>query len=127
MPSFFDTHAHLDFPDFAPDLPQVVERAQAAGITRIITIGTDGDSSKRALELADRFPSVYAAVGWHPTHVSSAPEDIRPTLRELAAHPKVVAIGETGLDYHRLPPPEEVERYKAMQATIFEQQLEVAA
>jgi TatD DNase family protein len=66
-------------------------------------------------------------VGWHPTHVSSAPQDIRPVLRKLAAHPKVVAIGETGLDYHHLPAPEEVERYKARQAEIFEQQLELAA
>ncbi|HZO86616.1 MAG TPA: TatD family hydrolase [Verrucomicrobiae bacterium] len=126
MPEFFDTHAHLDFPDFADDVPQVIERAAAAGITRIITIGTDADSSRRAIALAGRFPSVYAAVGWHPTHVSSAPEDIRPILRKLAAHRKVVAIGETGLDYHHLPAPEEVERYKSRQAEIFQQQLELA-
>jgi len=127
MPEFFDTHAHLDFPDFVEDLPQVIERATAAQIARIITIGTDADSSQRAIALAERFASVYAAVGWHPTHVSSAPQDIRPILRKLAAHPKVVAIGETGLDYHHLPAPEEVERYKSRQAEIFEQQLEVAA
>ena len=127
MPEFFDTHAHLDFPDFAEDVAQVIERASAAGITRIITIGTDADSSQRAIALAEKYPSVFAAVGWHPTHVSSAPQDIRPTLRKLAAHPKVVAIGETGLDYHHLPAPEEVDRYKARQAEIFEQQLEVAS
>ena len=127
MSEFFDTHAHLDFPDFAADVSQATERAQAAGITRIITIGTDADSSKRAIALAEKFPAVYAAVGWHPTHISSAPEDIRPILRNLAAHPKVVAIGETGLDYHHLPAPEEQERYKRKQADIFEQQLEVAA
>ena len=126
MNTFFDTHAHLDFPDFAEDVAQVVERAQAASITRMITIGTDADSSQRAIALADKYSSVYAAVGWHPTHVSSAPADIRPILRKLAAHPKVVAIGETGLDYHHLPAPEEVERYKTRQAEIFEQQLEVA-
>ena len=123
---FFDTHAHLDFPDFAEDVEQVIERAEAAGITRIITIGTDADSSQRAIALADKYSSVYAAVGWHPTHVTSAPADIRPILRKLAAHPKVVAIGETGLDYHHLPAAEEVERYKARQAEIFEQQLELA-
>jgi TatD DNase family protein len=126
MPEFFDTHAHLDFPDFATDVADAVARAQAAGITRIITIGTDADSSQRAIALAERFAPVYAAVGWHPTHVSSAPADIRPVLRKLASHPKVVAIGETGLDYHHLPAPEEVERYKSRQAEIFEQQLEVA-
>ena len=124
---FFDTHAHLDFPDFAEDVAQVVQRATDAGITRMITIGTDADSSARAIALAERFAPVYAAIGWHPTHVSSAPEDIRPILRKLAAHPKVAAIGETGLDYHHLPAPEEVDRYKAKQAVIFEQQLEVAA
>src|SRR5204863_1254707 len=126
MPEFFDTHAHLDFPDFTDDVAQVVERATAAGISRIITIGTDADSSQRAIALADQYPSIFAAVGWHPTHVSSAPADIRPILRKLASHPKVVAIGETGLDYHHLPAPEEVERYKQRQAEIFEQQLDVA-
>jgi len=127
MPELFDTHAHLDFPDFAQDVAQVIERATAAGITRIITIGTDAESSQRAIALAEKYPSVFAAVGWHPTHVSSAPQDIRPILHKLAAHPKVVAIGEMGLDYHHLPAPEEVDRYKSRQAEIFEQQLEVAS
>ncbi len=133
MATFYDTHAHLDFPDFADDRPQVVERAHAAGIAKIITIGTDSKSSARAIELSEQFPNVFAAVGWHPSHVSEAPEDIRAELRELARHPKVVAIGETGLDYYRLPSkksggtPEDDERYKRRQAALFEQQLEVAA
>ncbi len=133
MPTFYDTHAHLDFPDFAPDLPQVIERAEAARITKIISIGTDLQSSRRAIELSERFPSVFAVVGWHPTHVLEAPEDLRPALRELARHPKVVGIGETGFDYHRLPSQQpngnttDDERYKRKQAQVFEQQLEVAA
>ena len=133
MPNFFDTHAHLDFPDFEADLPQVIERAQAAGIVRMVTIGTDLDSSKRAIKLAERFQCVFAAVGWHPGHVTAAPADVRPTLRELAKHPKVVAIGETGLDYYRLPStqnngtPADDEHYKQRQAELFKQQLEVAA
>ncbi len=133
MPAFYDTHAHLDYPDFAQDLPQVIERAQAAGIAKIISIGTDLDSSRRAIELSERFPCVFAVVGWHPTHVLEAPEDLPPALRELARHPKVVAIGETGFDYHRLPSqqpngsPADDERYKRKQAQVFEQQLEVAA
>src|SRR6266849_6389665 len=133
MPIFYDTHAHLDYPDFAQDLPQVIERAHATGITKIISIGTDLQSSRRALLLSERFPSVFAVVGWHPTHVLEAPEDLRPALRELAQHPKVVAIGETGFDYHRLPSQQpngtaaEDERYKHKQAQVFEQQLEVAA
>lgn len=153
MPAFFDTHAHLDYPDYAPDLAEVITRAQAAGITKIISIGTSADSSERAIRLAEKFPNVYAAVGWHPTEALSAPEDLRPVLREFAKHPKVVAIGETGLDYHHLPSgtpvsdpaskgdaakragsetgapsaADEDARYKTKQAEIFRQQMEVAA
>src|SRR5437016_9975435 len=103
MPTFYDTHAHLDYPDFSQELPEVVRRAQAAGIAKIISIGTDLDSSRRAIQLAEKFPCVYAVVGWHPSDVLRAPEDIRNDLRELGRHPRVVALGETGLDYHRLP------------------------
>lgn len=127
MPTFFDTHAHLDYPDYAPDLAEVIARAQSAGITKIISIGTSLESSRRAVSLAEKFPDVFAAVGWHPTETTKAPDDLRPALRELAKHPKVVAIGETGLDYHRLPGGEtENARYQQYQADIFQQQLEVA-
>jgi TatD DNase family protein len=106
------------------------------------------DGSRKAIELAERFPNVFAVVGWHPSHAMEAPEDIRPALRELARHPKVVALGETGLDYYRLPskkkhassplpsptaketeitPEEEDQKYKAKQAQLFRQHLEVAA
>ena len=133
MSVFYDTHAHLDYPDFAADLPQVVQRANDAGIEKIVCIGTDLESSRNAILLAERFPGVYAAVGWHPTHAMEAPEDIRPALRELARHPKVVAIGETGLDFYRMPgqqpggTAEDDARYRARQESLFEQQLEVAA
>ena len=133
MAIFFDTHAHLDYPDYSPDLPEVIARAQTAGIAKIISIGTSLASSERAIRLAERFPSVYAAVGWHPTEAMTAPDDLRPALRELAGHPKVVAIGETGLDYHHLPGNEsgftaaDDARYKEKQADIFRQQMEVAA
>ncbi|HLP78418.1 MAG TPA: TatD family hydrolase [Candidatus Paceibacterota bacterium] len=133
MASFYDTHAHLTYPDFTGDLPQVVKRAEAAGITKLISIGTDLESSRRAIGLAENFPCVYAVVGWHPSDVMEAPEDIRSELRELAKHPKVVALGETGLDYYRLPsqkpefPAADDERYKARQAALFRQHLEVAA
>src|SRR5437867_8512140 len=132
MPIFYDTHAHLDYPDFANELPQVIERAEAAGIAKIISIGTDLESSRRAIQLSEQFPNVFAVVGWHPTHVRQAPDDVRPALRALVQHPKVVAIGETGFDYHRLPSQEngtaaDDEGYKRKQAEIFEQQLELAA
>ncbi len=132
MPTFYDTHAHLDFPDFRDDLPQIVERAQAAGIERLVSIGTDLESSRNAVALAERFPAVRAAVGWHPGHALEAPDDIRRELRELPRLPGVAAIGETGLDYYRLPSSnggstDDDARYKAKQAVLFRQQLEVAA
>jgi TatD DNase family protein len=132
MPSFYDTHAHLDYPDFARDLPQVLDRASAAGISKIITIGTRLESSQASLKLADQCPHLFAAGGWHPSYASEAPVDLRPALRELARHPKVVALGETGMDYHRLPsqkdgPPEDDQHYKDKQAELFRQHLEVAA
>jgi TatD DNase family protein len=148
---FYDTHAHLDYPDYRDDFAEVVARAQAAGITKMISIGTSLDSSERAIRLAEKFPSIYAAVGWHPSDAMKAPSDLRPALREMCKHTKVVAIGEIGLDYHRLPsmsgahggasvtasrlvsslvPPTQSSddaRYKQKQADIFQQQLEVAA
>jgi len=132
MNTFFDTHAHLDYPEYEPDLADVVERAREAGIEKIISIGTNLASSERALGLVERFPGVYAAIGWHPTEALAAPSDLRPALRALARHPKVVAIGETGLDYFRLPgstggSAADDQAYKVRQAELFEQQLEVAA
>jgi TatD DNase family protein len=98
-----ETHAHLDYPDFTPDLEGVISRAAEAGVTRIISIGTGIDSSRRAVALAERFPNVHAVVGIHPTNVTEEGLDFLPALGELARHPKVVAIGETGIDYHHVP------------------------
>src|SRR5512140_1492495 len=133
MAAFYDTHAHLDYPDFAGELEGVVSRAQAAGIEKIITIATTLESSRRAVQIAEQFPNVFAVVGWHPSDAQEAPEDIRPGLVGLAKHPKVVALGETGLDYYRLPSkktpgnPAADEPYKKKQAELFVQHLEVAA
>lgn len=133
MAVFFDTHAHLDYPEFEADFPQILERAQASGITRIISIGTDLESSARAIRLAEQHDCIYAVAGWHPSNALEAPDDIRPALLELAKHPKVIAIGETGLDYYRLPSSQgrgtltDDELYKQKQSAIFQQQLEVAA
>lgn len=101
--NLIDTHAHLDYPDFQDDLEQVIARAKEAGVTRIITIGTGLESSRRAVALAGRFEEIYAVVGIHPTNVTEEGLDFLPTLSELARHPKVVAIGETGIDYHHVP------------------------
>jgi len=132
MIPFYDTHAHLDYPDYEKDFPEVLARAEAAGITKIISIATDLDSSRRALALSEKHAMIYAAVGWHPSNAHEAPADIRAELRDLARHPKAVAIGECGLDYYRLPSAEggsadDDARYKQKQAEIFQQQLEVAS
>jgi TatD DNase family protein len=146
-----ETHAHLDYPDFAHDLDDVIRRARNAGVTRVITIGTSVESSRRAIDLAEKYPAVYAAIGVHPTYVEEAEEDVITPLRELAKNPRVVAIGETGLDYHHLPSEkvakeeqvqvmsalrtetdEEIEAqirdgaYKSKQASLFQQQLDLA-
>src|SRR5437879_4311624 len=98
-----ETHAHLDYPDFAPDLDDVLRRANEAAVTRIITIGTSVQSSRRAVDLGEKYPNVFAVIGVHPTYAEEAEEDVVTPLRELAKNPRVVAFGETGLDYHYLP------------------------
>jgi TatD DNase family protein len=122
----FDTHAHLDFPDFSGDLDEVLSRAETAGITRINTIGTSVEGSRRALALAEKHPQVYAVVGVHPNSAVEATGDIVDELRTLSQSPRVVAIGETGLDYYRLPGGAEDAAIKATQATVFRQQLDLA-
>jgi TatD DNase family protein len=98
-----DTHSHLDFPDFDADRPEIIQRAFDAGVTRLISIGTNLESSRVALALADAYPQVYATVGIHPSEAKKESNSAIEELAQLARNPKVVAIGECGLDYHRLP------------------------
>ncbi|MGC1779640.1 MAG: TatD family hydrolase [Xanthobacteraceae bacterium] len=95
-----DSHCHLDFPDFATELDAVVARARAAGIERMVTISTRVHRQPDLLAITERFPDVYCSVGTHPHHADEEPDV---TAADLIAHarlPKVVAIGEAGLDYH---------------------------
>lgn len=101
--TLIDTHVHLDYTDFDPDRPQVLSRATEADVKEVISIGTTLESSARAVELANNFPNVWATVGIHPSEAHTATENFTDTLRQLAANPRVVALGEIGLDYHRLP------------------------
>jgi TatD DNase family protein len=116
-----DTHCHLDFDAFDADRDEVVARAVAAGVTRIIVPAVDLASCRAVLELADRYDAVYAAVGVHPNSSAAWQDEWLAGLRLLACHPKVVAIGEIGLDYYWDKSPRPVQ-HDALQA-----QLELAA
>lgn len=122
---FTDTHAHLDYPDYDADRDEVVQRSIESGVKKIITIGIGRDSIPRSIALCDRYPNVYAAVGVHPTALEDLQPDEWEILATAACHPKVVAIGETGLDYHRLPA-DGVDAYKEKQHDYFLRQLELA-
>lgn len=100
LPVLVDSHCHLDFPDFAAEVDDVVARAQAAGVGLMVTISTKVSEFDKILAIAERFPNVYCSVGIHPHEAASEPETDTATLVKLAAHPKVVGIGETGLDYY---------------------------
>jgi len=95
-----DSHCHLDFPDFADELDAIVARAAAADIGRLVTISTRVRRHGETLAIAERFPSVYCSVGTHPHHAHDELDISAAELARRAEHPKVVAIGEAGLDYH---------------------------
>ncbi|MCS7016074.1 MAG: TatD family hydrolase [Gemmatales bacterium] len=96
----FDTHAHLDDEAFVGDLPEVLQRAEAAGMVGILAVGISLASSEAAISLAERFAVVWAAVGIHPNYAAQAGPLDWSKLERLAEHPRVVAVGETGLDRH---------------------------
>ncbi len=95
-----DSHCHLDFPDFASELDNVVERARAAGIGRMVSISTRVKKHAQILAIAEKYPDVFCSVGTHPHHADEEMDVTAADLIAIAKHPKVVAIGEAGLDYH---------------------------
>lgn len=97
-----DTHAHLNFQSFKDDFEEVLHRSHEEGVEKIINVGADLDSSQKAVEIAQKYDSCFASVGIHPHHAGNHEdmEKSKKTLGELAQNPKVVAIGECGLDYH---------------------------
>lgn len=113
----FDSHAHLDAKDFAGEQAQIIDRAQQAGVTRILTVGAGYgiESAVRAIKLAEEFPTVWASAGIHP-HDAAVP--FKPEMiLDLARHPRVVAIGETGLDFYRDWSPRELQ-YQWFEANV---------
>jgi TatD DNase family protein len=98
--TLIDSHCHLDFPDFASDLDGVVERARAAGVERMITIGTRVDKAPAVVEIAERYDDIFFTVGTHPHEAAKEGAEDFAALRAFAAHRKCVGVGEAGLDYH---------------------------
>jgi TatD DNase family protein len=118
--NLIDTHTHLDFPQFDSDREQVIERAANAGVKAIVNVGTDLASSRAAVALAEAYPQIYAAVGAHPHDAKTMTGETLEELRALASHPKVVAVGEIGLDFYRDLSPRDQQR------RAFQQQLALA-
>jgi TatD DNase family protein len=115
-----DSHAHLQWRSFGQDREKVINLAKEADVKYIVNIGYDLEGSKKAIELAEKYEGLYATVGIHPHNASELNEDILDSLRQLSESPKVVAIGEIGLDYYRNLSP------KAVQQKAFEAQLILA-
>jgi TatD DNase family protein len=100
-PIIIDTHAHLEGEEYAADCNEMIARAVEAGVQRIVTCGTTVDSSGKAVALTEKYSQVYATVGIHPQEIAGATHDDIRRIAELAKHPKVVGLGEMGLDFHR--------------------------
>lgn len=112
-----DTHAHLDFHQFDADRQVVIERAEAAGVAVIVNVGADLVSSRRAVSLAEQYEGIFAAVGIHPHDAKRLNGSALAELRNLARNPRVVAVGEIGLDFYRNLSPQDVQR-RAFQAQL---------
>ncbi|MDR7465604.1 MAG: TatD family hydrolase, partial [Armatimonadota bacterium] len=115
-----DTHAHLDDESFADDLPAVLSRAAAAGVTAVVAIGTDLTSCAQVVVLAEQYPQVWAVVGIHPHEAGAVSPEAVDGLVPWTEHPRVVALGETGLDYYRDFAP------RPAQAALFRAHLQLA-
>jgi TatD DNase family protein len=105
----FDTHAHLHFPDFGEEFDAMMARARAAGVRQMVTIGTDVETSRAALAIAERDANVWATVGLHPHDAASGDDALFAELERIGASPRVVAVGEMGLDFFRNLSPRDVQ------------------
>lgn len=109
---FIDTHVHLNADQYwDEDLQEVIDRALAAKVERMVVIGFDEVTIKRAMQLIETYDFIYAVIGWHPVDAIDCTDDYLAWIEELAKHPKVVGIGETGLDYYWDKSPKDVQQY----------------
>lgn len=117
---FIDTHVHLNADQYEDDVEEVISRAVDAGVTKMVVVGFDRKTIHKAMELTERYSFIYAVVGWHPVDAIDCTEEDLKWIERLAAHPKVVGIGEMGLDYHWDKSPKEV------QQELFRKQIQLA-
>jgi TatD DNase family protein len=116
----FDTHAHLNAEEYKDDLEEVLSRAQEAGVANMVVVGFDRPTIERAMELVERYDFLYASVGWHPVDAIDMTEEDLIWIEELSSHPKVVALGEMGLDYHWDKSPKDIQK------EVFRKQIRLA-
>ncbi|MBP3953497.1 TatD family hydrolase [Bacillus suaedae] len=116
----FDTHVHLNAEQFTDDVEEVISRAKAAGVGHMVVVGFDELTINKALELIERYDELYAAVGWHPVDAIDMTDDHLNWLESLASHPKIVALGEMGLDYHWDKSPKDIQK------EVFRKQIQLA-
>ncbi|HWJ79282.1 MAG TPA: TatD family hydrolase [Niallia sp.] len=116
----FDTHTHINAEEFNEDLEEVIGRAVDAGMEKMIVVGFDRPTITRAMELIDQYDFLYASIGWHPVDAIDMVEEDLVWIEELSSHPKVVAIGEMGLDYHWDKSPKEIQK------EVFRKQIRLA-
>lgn len=116
----FDSHTHLNAEQFNEDIPETIERAKELGVTEMAVVGFDTPTIDKSLELSRDHPDIYSIIGWHPTEAGSYTKEIETRLQELLPTPKVVALGEIGLDYYWMEDPKEV------QDRVFRRQIAIA-
>ncbi|MGL4696948.1 TatD family hydrolase [Enterococcus larvae] len=116
----FDSHTHLNAEQFNDDIPETIERAKELGVTEMAVVGFDTPTIDKSLALSKEYSDIYSIIGWHPTEAGSYTKEIETRLQELLTTPKVVALGEIGLDYYWMEDPKEV------QDRVFRRQIAIA-
>ncbi|KYD18801.1 MAG: TatD family deoxyribonuclease [Caldibacillus debilis] len=116
----FDIHTHLNAEQFEEDLDEVIERAREAGVSSMVVVGFDRPTIRKTMELIERYDHLYGCIGWHPVDAVDMREEDLAWIEQLSRHPKIVAIGETGLDYHWDKSPKDVQK------AVFREQIRLA-
>lgn len=116
----FDTHTHVNAQEFKEDIEEVIERALQAGMEKMVVVGFDRPTIEKAMELIETYDFIFASIGWHPVDAIDMTDEDLNWIEELCSHPKVIAIGETGLDYHWDKSPKDI------QQEVFRKQIRLA-